>query len=153
MATHDASFMAQATAFLGPTTFPVRSADKMNLQCRRLQTSHWKNSRREPATWRTRQESCPSPGLFIAPSRGKRCHPRGLLAFGLVGQPQKLPSLPQFKGCRSRPQMFDNLKKWQGYFVFHPNFSLPRLLCWQAISWRHGLINWLWTLNQLCDLK
>lgn len=71
---------------------------------------------------------------FIAPSGGKWCHSRGLLALGFVGLASEASLPSTVYVCSSRPQMFDNIKKQQGYFVFHPNFSLPRLLCWQAIS-------------------
>jgi len=85
MATHHASFPAQTMAFLGPTPSPAHPTDKINLQGRGLQTSHWKNRSREPAVFGTCPGSCHSPRLFFAPSRGKRCHARGLLAFGFVG--------------------------------------------------------------------
>lgn len=76
--------------FLGAYHIPC--TDRVNLQCRYLQTSHWKNRKREPALWWTHQEGYGSPRLFIhhlsqlvSPSRMSWCQSRGLLTFGLAG--------------------------------------------------------------------
>lgn len=116
-----AALAASAMAFLGPDTFPVHSSNKMNLQHKHLQTSPWKMRRRQPAMWQSRQRSCHSPRLSIAPSRRKQCHSGGLV-LALSGWRQKLPALLRLRVAEAKPKRLTIYKNKVTLFpilIFH----------------------------------